>query len=104
MRTLKEAEIGETVKVVKLYGEIPIKKHIMDMGITKGCTVFIRKVAPLGDPVEITIRGYELSLRKSEAELVEIEDKAEPVEAEERSEPIEVADAAQPAEDAEAAE
>jgi len=95
MRTLKEAEIGETVKVVKLHGEIPIKKHIMDMGITKGCTVFIRKVAPLGDPVEITVRGYELSLRKSEAELVEIEEKAEPVKAEE---------AAQPAENAEAAE
>ena len=72
MRTLREANIGETVKVLKLHGEGPVKRHIMDMGITKGCDVFVRKVAPLGDPVEITIRGYELSLRKSEAELVEI--------------------------------
>jgi len=95
MRTLKEAEIGETVKVVKLHGEIPIKKHIMDMGITKGCTVFIRKVAPLGDPVEITVRGYELSLRKSEAELVEIEEKAEPAETEETAQPAENAEAAE---------
>lgn len=74
MRTLREATIGETVKVIKLHGETPVKKHIMDMGITKGCDIFIRKVAPLGDPVEITIRGYELSLRKNEAELVEIEE------------------------------
>ena len=74
MRTLREACIGETVKVKRLHGETPVKKHIMDMGITKGCDIFIRKVAPLGDPVEITIRGYELSLRKSEAELVEIEE------------------------------
>lgn len=95
MRTLKEAEIGETVKVVKLHGEIPIKKHIMDMGITKGCTVFIRKVAPLGDPVEITVRGYELSLRKSEAELVEIEEKAEPARTEETAQPAENAEAAE---------
>lgn len=95
MRTLKEAEIGETVKVVKLHGEIPIKKHIMDMGITKGCTVFIRKVAPLGDPVEITVRGYELSLRKSEAELVEIEEKAEPAGTEETNQPAENAEAAE---------
>ena len=104
MRTLKEAEIGETVKVVKLHGEIPIKKHIMDMGITKGCTVFIRKVAPLGDPIEVTVRGYELSLRKSEAELVEIEEKAEPAEAEDVATPVENDEAAQPAEDAEAVE
>ena len=74
MRTLREASIGETVRVKRLHGETPVKKHIMDMGITKGCDLFIRKVAPLGDPVEITIRGYELSLRKSEAELVEIEE------------------------------
>ena len=95
MRTLKEAEIGETVKVVKLHGEIPIKKHIMDMGITKGCTVFIRKVAPLGDPVEITVRGYELSLRKSEAELVEIEEKTESAGTEETTQPAENAEAAE---------
>ena len=95
MRTLKEAEIGETVKVVKLHGEIPIKKHIMDMGITKGCTVFIRKVAPLGDPVEITVRGYELSLRKSEAELVEIEEKTESAGTEETAQPAENAEAAE---------
>ena len=74
MRTLREANIGETVRVKRLHGETPVKKHIMDMGITKGCDIFVRKVAPLGDPVEITIRGYELSLRKSEAELVEIEE------------------------------
>ena len=81
MRTLREANIGETVKVVKLHGDTPVKRHIMDMGITKGCSIFVRKVAPLGDPVEVTIRGYELSLRKSEAELVEIEEaiSAEPI-------------------------
>ncbi len=73
MSTLKEATIGSTVKVVKLHGEGAVKKHIMDMGITKGCEIFVRKVAPLGDPVEITVRGYELTLRKSEAELIEID-------------------------------
>ena len=73
MRTLKEAKIGENVRVVKLHGEGAIKRRIMDMGITKGVDVHVRKVAPLGDPVEITVRGYELSLRKADAEMVEIE-------------------------------
>ena len=70
MKTLKEAKVGTTVKVVKLTGEGAVKRRIMDMGITKGVDVFVRKVAPLGDPVEVTVRGYELSLRKSEAESV----------------------------------
>ena len=73
MRTLKEANIGENVRVVKLHGEGAIKRRIMDMGITKGVDVHVRKVAPLGDPVEITVRGYELSLRKADAEMIEIE-------------------------------
>ncbi len=73
MRTLKEARIGENVRVVKLHGEGAIKRRIMDMGITKGVDVHVRKVAPLGDPVEITVRGYELSLRKADAEMIEIE-------------------------------
>lgn len=73
MRTLREADIGETVKVSKVLGEGPLRRHLMDMGITKGCQIFIRKVAPLGDPVEITVRGYELSLRRSEAECIQIE-------------------------------
>lgn len=73
MATLKNAKIGETVKVKKLIGEGAIKRRIMDMGITKGVDVYIRKVAPLGDPIEVTIRGYELSLRKSDAEMIEIE-------------------------------
>ena len=73
MRTLRDVEIGETVKVTKINGEGPLRRHLMDMGITKGCMIFVRKVAPLGDPVEITLRGYELSLRKSEAEKVEVE-------------------------------
>ena len=70
MKTLREAKIGETVKVVKLHGEGAIKRRIMDMGITKGVGVYVRKVAPLGDPIEVTVRGYELSLRKSEAECI----------------------------------
>ena len=70
MKTLREVKIGETVKVVKLHGEGPVKRRIMDMGITKGVEVYVRKVAPLGDPMEVTVRGYELSLRKSEAESV----------------------------------
>lgn len=74
MKTLKEVKIGETVKVVKLHGEGAIKRRIMDMGITKGVEIYVRKVAPLGDPVEITVRGYELSLRKADAEIVEVED------------------------------
>ena len=67
MKTLKETSVGETVKVVKLNGSGPVKRRIMDMGITKGVDVFVRKVAPLGDPVEVTVRGYELSLRRSMA-------------------------------------
>lgn len=73
MKTLKEAKVGQTVKVVKLHGEGAVKRRIMDMGITRGVDVYIRKVAPLGDPVEITVRGYELSLRKADAEMIEIE-------------------------------
>ena len=73
MKTLREAKIGETVKVVKLHGEGAIKRRIMDMGITKGPEVYVRKVAPLGDPVEVTVRGYELSLRKADAEMIEIQ-------------------------------
>ena len=70
MKTLREVKIGETVKVVKLHGEGPVKRRIMDMGITKGTEVFVRKVAPLGDPMEVTVRGYELSLRKADAGLI----------------------------------
>ena len=73
MKTLRQARIGDTVKVVKLHGEGAIKRRIMDMGITKGIEVYIRKVAPLGDPIEVTVRGYELSLRKVDAEMIEIE-------------------------------
>ena len=73
MKTLREAKIGETVKVVKLHGEGAIKRRIMDMGITKGTEVYVRKVAPLGDPVEVTVRGFELSLRKADAEMIEIQ-------------------------------
>ncbi len=73
MSTLKEAKIGETVKVIKLHGEGAVKRRIMDMGITRGVNVHIRKVAPLGDPIEITVRGYELSLRKADAQMIEIE-------------------------------
>ena len=73
MRTLKEVKVGETIKVVKLSGEGAVKRRIMDMGITKGVEIYVRKVAPLGDPVEVTVRGYELSLRKADAEMVEVE-------------------------------
>ena len=73
MKTLKATSVGETVKVVKLNGSGPVKRRIMDMGITKGVDVFVRKVAPLGDPVEVTVRGYELSLRKADAEMIEVE-------------------------------
>lgn len=73
MKTLRETKVGETVKVVKLHGEGAVKRRIMDMGLTKGVEVHIRKVAPLGDPVEITVRGYELSIRKADAEMVEVE-------------------------------
>lgn len=73
MKTLKEVPCGKTVKVSKLTGEGPVKRRIMDMGITKGVEVFVRKVAPLGDPVEVTVRGYELSLRKADAEMILVE-------------------------------
>ena len=73
MATLKDAKIGQTVRVKKLTGEGAVKRRIMDMGISKGVEVYIRKVAPLGDPIEITVRGYELSLRKADAELIEVE-------------------------------
>mgnify|MGYP000512532718 CR=1 FL=1 len=72
MKTLREVKIGESAKVVKLHGEGPVKRRIMDMGITKGSQLYIRKVAPLGDPVEITVRGYELSVRKADAQCVEV--------------------------------
>ena len=71
--TLREVKCGETVTVKKLSGEGPVKRRIMDMGITQGVSVYVRKVAPLGDPVEVTVRGYELSLRKADAEMVEVE-------------------------------
>ena len=73
MKTLREAKIGETVKVVKLHGEGAVKRRIMDMGITRGVQVYVRKVAPLGDPVEVTVRNYELSIRKADAEMIEVE-------------------------------
>ena len=73
MNTLRQAKIGDTVRVVKLHGEGAVKRRIMDMGITKGVEVHIRKVAPLGDPVEVTVRGYELSIRKADADMIEIE-------------------------------
>lgn len=73
MKTLKETAIGETVTVKKLFGEGPVKRRIMDMGITKGVEIYVRKVAPLGDPVEVTVRGYELSLRKADAEMIQVE-------------------------------
>ena len=72
MRTLKDAKVGETVQVVKLHGEGAVRRRIMDMGITKHVEIFVRKVAPLGDPIEVNVRGYELSLRKADAEMVEI--------------------------------
>ena len=73
MRTLKDAKIGETVKVVKLHGEGAVKRRIMDMGITRGVEIYVRKMAPLGDPIEINLRSYELSLRRADAELIEVE-------------------------------
>lgn len=74
MKTLKEVPIGSAVKVVKLHGEGAVKRRIMDMGITRGVEVCVRKVAPLGDPIEVNVRGYELSLRKADAEMIEVED------------------------------
>ncbi|HCT91712.1 MAG TPA: ferrous iron transport protein A [Lachnospiraceae bacterium] len=73
MMTLKQAKVGSTVKVARLTGQGAVKRRIMDMGITKGVEVYVRKVAPLGDPVEVTVRGYELSLRKADAEMIEVE-------------------------------
>lgn len=73
MKTLRDTKVGETVKVVRLNGEGAVKRRIMDMGLTRGTEVYVRKVAPLGDPVEVHVRGYELSLRKADAEMVEVE-------------------------------
>ncbi|MBQ6235285.1 MAG: ferrous iron transport protein A [Clostridia bacterium] len=73
MKTLRDVKVGDTVKVVRLHGEGAVKRRIMDMGITKGVEVFVRKLAPLGDPVEVNVRGYELSLRKADAEMIEVE-------------------------------
>ncbi len=74
MKTLKSAKVGDTLKVVKLHGEGAIKRRIMDMGITKGVTLTVRKVAPLGDPIEVNVRGYELSIRKADADMIEVEE------------------------------
>ena len=74
MKTLRDVKIGETATVVKLHGEGAVKRRIMDMGITKNAEVFVRKVAPLGDPIEVTVRNYELSLRKADAEMIEVEE------------------------------
>ncbi len=73
MKTLRDTKIGQTVRVKKLHGEGAVKRRIMDMGLTKGVDVYVRKVAPLGDPIEVTVRGYELSLRKADAEEIEVE-------------------------------
>ena len=73
MKNLRDTKIGDTVRVVKIHGEGAVKRRIMDMGITKGVEVYVRKVAPLGDPVEVNVRGYELSLRKADAEMIEVE-------------------------------
>ena len=73
MKTLKDVKVGETVTVAKLHGEGPVKRRIMDMGITRGTQVYVRKVAPLGDPIEVTVRGYELSLRKADAAMIEVD-------------------------------
>ena len=72
MKTLKDAKVGETVTVAKVHGEAPVRRRIMDMGLTKGVQVYVRKVAPLGDPMELNIRGYELSVRKADAEMIEL--------------------------------
>ena len=73
MRNLKEVPVGKTAKVVKIHGEGAVRRRIMDMGLTKGVEVYVRKVAPLGDPIEVTVRGYELSIRKADAEMIEVE-------------------------------
>ena len=72
MKTLREINVGDTVHVTRIHGEGPVRRRIMDMGITKGVEIFVRKVAPLGDPIEVTVRGYELSLRKADAEMIEV--------------------------------
>ncbi|MBP5593361.1 MAG: ferrous iron transport protein A [Clostridia bacterium] len=73
MKNLKEVKIGQRVKVIRIHGEGPVKRRIMDMGITKGTEIYVKKIAPLGDPIELTVRGYELSLRKADAESIEVE-------------------------------
>ncbi|MGN1160317.1 MAG: ferrous iron transport protein A [Lachnospiraceae bacterium] len=73
MKTLREVSCGQTVRVTRLSGDGPVKRRIMDMGITKGVEIYVRKVAPLGDPIEVTVRGYELSIRKADAEMIEVE-------------------------------
>lgn len=73
MKTLRDAKVGDTVRVVKLHGEGAVKRRIMDMGLTKGVELYVRKAAPLGDPIEVTVRGYELSIRKADAEMIETE-------------------------------
>lgn len=73
MKSLREVPCGNQVKIVKVHGDGSVRRHIMDMGITKGCDVFVRKVAPLGDPIEITVRGYEMSIRKADAQMIEVE-------------------------------
>ena len=73
MKTLRQVNVGETVRVVKLHGDGAVKRRIMDMGLTKGVAVYLRKVAPLGDPIEVTVRGYELSIRKADADMIEVE-------------------------------
>ena len=78
MKTLRQVKIGETVTVVKLHGEGTVKRRIMDMGLTRGVEIYVRKVAPLGDPVEITVRGYELSIRKADADMIEIDSVGKP--------------------------
>ncbi len=73
MRTLKDVQVGQTAAVVKIHGEGPVRRRIMDMGITRGTSIFVRKVAPLGDPMELNVRNYELSVRKADAEMIEVE-------------------------------
>ena len=76
MKTLRDAKVGETVRVVKLHGAGAVKRRIMDMGVTKGVEIYVRKLAPLGDPVEVNVRGYELSIRKADAEMIEVEERS----------------------------
>lgn len=76
MKTLRDAKVGETVRVVKLHGAGAVKRRIMDMGVTKGVEIYVRKLAPLGDPVEVNVRGYELSVRKADAEMIEVEERS----------------------------